>query len=212
MKKALLIVKNSEQMPGFLKRIGFDVICGEINIKEIPDILIMDFNEDLFKRIKRISKDIYIFTFIPNNDPDLIIKSFNAGSDDVLKKPVDYEELYKKAGRLFKIEYKDKFYIRKDCRLPIKFIVKYRIGDTFLKALSEDISVGGIAIKVSYPPENRSKIELEFSLPGKMEVIKVIGEIAWVEPEVDILRRIGIKFININERDKELISNFIKEA
>jgi hypothetical protein len=172
----------------------------------------MDMDENLCKRIKSINKNIYIITIIPYDDPDLIIKAFKSGSDDILNDSFNYEELYRKVSKLLKIENKNKVNIRRYHRVSANFIVKYKIGAAFLRALSENIGVEGISIKILYPPPVKSKIEMEFTLPERKEEIRVTGEVIWVEEGREILKSVGIKFIKLSERDRKLISDFIKEV
>jgi len=98
---------------------------------------------------------------------------------------------------------------RRNTRVPIEIPVTLVIKDAAgqQRAVTSDISEGGIAVQSSQRPKRLGPMSVQFTLPGTSHVVKCMGEVAWENAG----RQIGIRFVDmapeIRDRLKAWISN-----
>ncbi len=104
---------------------------------------------------------------------------------------------------------------REGPRTEIEAEVHYRTAQEFLAAYSRNISGGGIFIKTQQPLPLNQTVLLRFTLPGISQPFEVRGVVVWANPvsgRSSFPAGMGIKFLNIDPKDQQLIADFIKQA
>lgn len=105
---------------------------------------------------------------------------------------------------------------RKSPRVPKVINLKYKSREGFIKALSSNLSPGGIFIKTTKPFPVGEQFVLNLNLPDSSESIKIKCEVSWIREENEASAGhapgMGAKFIEISPADqqklkKELIRN-----
>lgn len=102
--------------------------------------------------------------------------------------------------------------IRREQRLPVRLIVKFRTGKALAREYSENISYGGMFIRGRTDLPLRSRLEVVFKLPGTEEEVKAVAEVVHIvsQEKVDLIDgdRVpgsGIQFIKfIGDGEKQL--------
>lgn len=90
---------------------------------------------------------------------------------------------------------------------------EYRTTESFLGAYMKQVGLGGLFIENDDPPPMGEEIELSFSLPDDTHIIKAKGKVVWrmMNPTHDVFAKgVGVKFIEISDKDKKKISDFVE--
>ena len=99
---------------------------------------------------------------------------------------------------------------RKSPRVPISIAVELRDSRGFSLHSSRDISVGGLFFDRAIPHAIGSKVTVAFRLPGDDSSIVCMGEIANVPDEKSF--GMGVRFIDLQPRDRDRLKAFIEES
>lgn len=81
-----------------------------------------------------------------------------------------------------------------------------------------NLSTGGAFIKVDEPVGSNEMVTVRFSLPSISKLMQLEGEVVWSrsylkpKPEFGVVNIVGVKFINIREKYRRLIKNYILQA
>lgn len=109
---------------------------------------------------------------------------------------------------------------RQNPRIPKALALSFKSKAGFIKAFSEDISVGGMFIKTTKPLTRGEQFMLKLTLPDVSDTLKIDCEVSWTRTATsDPFKQplgMGIKFIKISPEDqhrlkKELIKGEIKK-
>lgn len=109
---------------------------------------------------------------------------------------------------------------RKNPRIPKALALSFKSKAGFIKAFSEDISIGGMFIKTTKPLAQGEQFMLKLKLPDASEALKIDCEVSWTRTDTnDPVKQppgMGIKFIEISPEDqhrlkKELIKGETKK-
>ena len=85
-------------------------------------------------------------------------------------------------------------------RVPVMTEVKLTMGDgTRVTATSQEISVGGMSLKSTHPPEPGTLVEVSFSLLT-LPRVWVRGNVAWKKPS----KSFGLRFDSTDDRRQRL--------
>lgn len=136
----IFLVEDDENLNQAINRtfsnLGFEVTSFDdgkdafTNISSQYDLFIIDVNLpnvngiELLKKIKIVNKDANVFVISAQNDIEVIIKAYNFGCTDFIKKPFDIREI------LLKIEY---------TLTPMPTIVKFKNCSSSQYNLKENI-------------------------------------------------------------------------
>jgi type IV pilus assembly protein PilZ len=104
---------------------------------------------------------------------------------------------------------------RRHLRKPISLKVTNQQSGFFTYYISTDISAGGMFLRAEEPLLKGTMLDLEFSLPNSSNSIQTSAEVVRsVTPSPDSSREsgMGIRFISINEKDREEIDSFVKQT
>ena len=103
---------------------------------------------------------------------------------------------------------------REFVRCAMDISVSYRHNDPsqgVCAAQSVDISRGGMKILVSEPLALGMRLMVTFCLPSDRAAIICDSEVVWVQPTDASIRRIGVRFLNISQRDADRVWAFVTQ-
>lgn len=106
---------------------------------------------------------------------------------------------------------------RKYPRVDAVIKVRFKNKNEYITAYSENISRGGIFLKVNQLPDPNAQVELEFTLPGEEDVIKVLGRIVRLMSNTnpdnpnELQHEVGIAFLNLSEDAKLQFKRFYQK-
>lgn len=116
---------------------------------------------------------------------------------------------------------------RKFKRLSVNFIVTFQVdrppevrmsvGGYDVDALMMDLSEGGMAITTDYEIPNGTQLFINFTLINpyvcedeRVSKLELVGEVRNIAHVNQRQFRLGIFFINLNDKNKKAISDFIR--
>ena len=78
-----------------------------------------------------------------------------------------------------------------------------------------DISEGGVCFENGCRLETDAQIQTKLKFPKEKEPVSIRARVAWIKnieelPKGSAKYRLGLEFINLKNRDKKIISKFIK--
>jgi c-di-GMP-binding flagellar brake protein YcgR len=93
---------------------------------------------------------------------------------------------------------------RRHQRLLKKLIVvfKYKSLDHFVKAVTENVSLGGLCLQVEKDIGLREEqmINLQFQLEGTREIVEIEGQVKWISRNADTQEvQIGVEFLKLDD-------------
>jgi len=108
---------------------------------------------------------------------------------------------------------------RKSLRAPLYIDASFRLAcGTLNRAKIINLSTGGVFIKVDEPVGSKERIVVRFSLQSISKHMQLEGEVVWSrsylkpKPKFEMVNVMGVKFVNIREKHKRLIKNYILQA
>lgn len=107
---------------------------------------------------------------------------------------------------------------RKFLRVRIDFGLKYKIKDShspLIKAVSVNISEGGIMMKIPEKLDIGTILELKITLPSPHVTIGTLGRVVYVLDnywDEYPPYRYGVEFLELKNKDREAIRKFVDEA
>jgi CheY-like chemotaxis protein len=121
-----------------------------------------------------------------------VLGAFTLGAHFALHKPISSERAkasFRAARALMKCER------RRNTRVSVEFPVTLVLqnGAKESRAVTSDISEGGMAIQIARRPPRSESICLKFTLPGSESVVECAAEVAWE----GIGTQIGLRFIDL---------------
>jgi len=97
-------------------------------------------------------------------------------------------------------------------RATMRLDVTFEGDHNFYNGFSENISEGGLFIATHSLMKVGAVMALEFGLPGRDEPVRCMAEVRWVRlysESSDSPPGMGLKFVNLDERDAALIHAFV---
>jgi uncharacterized protein (TIGR02266 family) len=98
-------------------------------------------------------------------------------------------------------------------RVRGKISISFKKADDFFKSYIANLGEGGLFIRTTKNVPVGSLLDLEFNLPDSNQKINTKGEVAWTRPQDRSTEKmplgIGIQFIEMNPKDKEMLKNYI---
>src|SRR5689334_6561351 len=106
---------------------------------------------------------------------------------------------------------------RKDPRAKVlSMTVRYKSAtvDQFIEQHSHDVSRGGIYIKTPSPFPPGTLLKFEIRIQDEQSVLSGVGRVVWKrepqEASSDLPAGMGVKFIKIEEKSKDLIARLVE--
>jgi uncharacterized protein (TIGR02266 family) len=96
-------------------------------------------------------------------------------------------------------------------RIPVEMWVEESTDRELYFQRGANISVGGIFLERTIPHARGTIVNLQFTLPDDTAPIRVKGEIVNVGEHSTELG-MGVKFLNLDDHDRERILSFIQRA
>jgi DNA-binding response OmpR family regulator len=131
--------------------------------------------------------------------------AFELGAHFVLYKPISSERAkasFRAVRAMMKRERRRN--IRVPIEIPITLTVKDKAGQQ--RAVTSDLSEGGIAIQSSQRPKKMGAMSVHFTLPGTSHVVKCMGEIAWENAG----RQTGVRFVDMSPETRDRLKAWIR--
>ena len=128
--------------------------------------------------------------------------AFEMGAHFVLYKPISTERSkasFRAARALMKRER------RRNSRIPIQIPVLF--GGTGQRAVTTDLSEGGMAVQFSRGPKETGSLRLSFTLPDSSKALELTGEIAWQTAG----GHTGIRFLELSSEVRQELGAWINE-
>ena len=106
---------------------------------------------------------------------------------------------------------------RKTVRAVVRLEVEGEDRNLFRVPLyvTENLSRGGMFLITTNPLEEGTELSLRFSLPGEKKPMEFTGEVIWAREEEEggnLAPGMGIRFLRIDEEDREHIGRFTQES
>ena len=109
--------------------------------------------------------------------------------------------------------------LRRFIRLPSRLTAIFKVVKTgkVRRALTKDISAGGVCFVTEEVLEPGMALEVDLKLPDRAAPITFLGEVAWSRP-IGSQRKsyenptaeTGVKFVSIDPKDQALIMQYAK--
>ncbi|MBN2134473.1 MAG: PilZ domain-containing protein [Acidobacteria bacterium] len=83
----------------------------------------------------------------------------------------------------------------------IRVIMKYESLDHFVKAVTENVSLGGMCLSLRYDPNIRIGriLNLQFELEGFPDIVEIKALVKWTsDPDNDGIFQVGIEFTQLD--------------
>jgi DNA-binding response OmpR family regulator len=130
--------------------------------------------------------------------------AFELGAHFVLYKPISSERAkasFRAVRAMMKRERRRN--IRVAIEIPVTLAIKDGAGQQ--RAVTSDLSEGGIAIQSSQRPKKMGAMSVQFTLPGTSHVVKCMGEIAWENAG----RQTGVRFVDMSPETRDRLKAWI---
>lgn len=140
----IFLVEDNKELNGFmtetLRNIGYEVSSCDDGanafkmVEEIFDLYIIDINLpninglELVKKIKSLKSDLKIFIISGDDNIDTILKAYDLGCDDYIKKPFDLREIVAKINITFKDKLNTQIKLTSDCYYDLENRIVYYKG------------------------------------------------------------------------------------
>lgn len=86
--------------------------------------------------------------------------------------------------------------------------MKFKDGGREEVWFTEDISEGGLFLKVEKPPFVGMVLDLEISLPNTENLVRIRGDVTWRHEG----RGCGVRFLRVTAEMKKILRSFIEQA
>lgn len=85
---------------------------------------------------------------------------------------------------------------RRSFRKAVQMHVSVRFGRSpEFDAVTFDLSVGGMGLKLKTTPQNSGQVHMSFKLPGSHATLSTTGDIVWADNK----KRVGVQFVHVPE-------------
>ncbi len=104
---------------------------------------------------------------------------------------------------------------RDDQRFQVFLNMEVLTPDGHIKALSSNVSDGGVFVTTPHHVEPGTMVTLKFKLPNRDEPLSLRGEVRWVQKDFDRERRkvpgFGAKFVDLVSEDRYKLFRYIDQ-
>jgi CheY-like chemotaxis protein len=200
-----------------LEKLAIDVeICQEaraatnILISEKFDAVIVDCDDlqgglEVLQGLRETPSNRNSVTFaVLNGKKTKSQEAFGMGANFVLQKPISMLNASRCFNAALNFMVKER---RRYFRQPLKIPVKVILGDVELKAMSTNISEGGIALMLHQALPKGSTPHLQFSIPQTSITMNVEAEVAWA----NVKGHSGFRFHNVLKSSQEMLEKWLDE-
>lgn len=127
-----------------------------------------------------------------------VLSAFSLGAHFALYKPISSERAkstFRAARALMKCER------RRNTRVAVEFPVTLVLqnGTKEFRAVTSDVSEGGMAIQIARRPQRSESIRVKFTLPGSEFVVECAAEVTWEGTG----SQVGLRFVDLSASLRE---------
>jgi c-di-GMP-binding flagellar brake protein YcgR len=93
-------------------------------------------------------------------------------------------------------------------------VFRYKSLDHFVKAVTENISLGGLCLQVEKDIglNQDQMIHLQFQLEGTNEIVEIEGQVKWLLPNKETTDiQIGVEFLKLENPEMHQIKDKLKQ-
>lgn len=163
--------------------------------------------EQVIQMIRRSKSNstIPIAILTTTRNTKAIAAGFKAGATFFLCKPVGTLELTRllNASRGAMLEER-----RRYIRVPTKMAVLCKWGGKTYTGHALDVSVSGLLMTLTPPPEPGTKVALEFTLPKARKAIETEGEVLRLTPG----NQVGLGFLKLEPEHRDEILSYVSKS
>lgn len=131
-------------------------------------------------------------------------QAFGMGVNFVLQKPISSLNASRCFNAALNFMERER---RRYYRQPVEMAVRVITEEKELKAMSTNISEGGMAIILPEPLPRNGISRLRFTLPESQAALEVESEVAWANPE----GRAGLRFLNVPPNSQEYLEKWLSQ-
>jgi CheY-like chemotaxis protein len=147
------------------------------------------------------------------DDIQTMRKGFRAGINFFLGKPFTPDRVLRLFRAMHGAILREK---RRDARLPFRATVHWRSGARSGRAVTVNISEGGMLMEMPDALRLGEQVELEYNLPSTPQRLKVVATVVHVESRdagrQPTVWRAAVKFTRVDAMDQEAIQRYITGA
>jgi CheY-like chemotaxis protein len=200
-----------------LEKLAIDVeVCrgarsgNEIVSTEKFDAIIVDCDDlqggvDVLRELRKTASNKSSATFAILNGKTNTRQAFEMGANFVLQKPISALSAMRCFSAALNMMTRER---RRYFRYPVEIAVTARLGQgEDLKAVSTNISEGGMAIRFRSKPPKGKISRVRFTLPGTSVELEPKAEVAWSDGS----GRCGIRFVDLPEGARGRLENWLAE-
>jgi DNA-binding response OmpR family regulator len=201
----IFLVEDNEELNGFmtetLRNIGYNVVSCKDGanafklVEDIFDLYIIDINLpninglELVKKIKSLKGNLKIFIISGDDNIETILKAYDLGCDDYIKKPFDLREIVAKINIVFKDKLTNQVKLTDDCYYDIKKrVVNYKEKNVTLTKKESAL----LNVLVKNIGKSVTNEEIELAVWGKnfenSHVRQLVSKLKKVLPCKDIIQ------------------------
>jgi DNA-binding response OmpR family regulator len=184
--------------------------ASEILIAEKFDAVIVDCDDmqggmEVLQGLRATPSNKGTVTFaLLNGKKTTTQEAFGMGVNFVLQKPISSLNAARcfHAALNFMVRERRRYY-----RQPVKMPVRVVLGDKELKAISTNVSEGGIALILHQALPKDATPRLQFTLPETKLALDVEAQVTWA----DIKGHVGLRFLNVPQSSQELLEKWLNQ-
>jgi len=184
--------------------------ASEILIAEKFDAVIVDCDDmqggmEVLQGLRATPSNKGSVTFaVLNGKKTTTQEAFGMGVNFVLQKPISSLNASRcfHAALNFMVRERRRYY-----RQPVKMPVRVVLSDKELKAISTNVSEGGIALILHQALPKDARPRLQFTLPETKLALDVEAQVTWA----DIKGHVGLRFLNVPQSSQELLEKWLNE-
>jgi hypothetical protein len=147
------------------------------------------------------NRRIVIYGLTP--DPRAAMKYSRYGINAILKEPLERAEARKVVRGTYLLVIHE---LRRYVRLPVAADVQILSGPSAYQAVSQEISAGGMSLKLESPVTLKAPVQVSFTLPGA-EPVKVKAEVCWQRENQTLL---GVRF-DLADKGRQAVKKWIDD-
>jgi len=103
---------------------------------------------------------------------------------------------------------------RIEARRPRSIMLKYKDRDSFIKAYTGNIGMGGLFIKTNNPLKKGETFQMKLSLPDIKDPLNIRCEVVWSREKASEGGKepagMGVKFLEMSPKDRDVLSKYLK--
>jgi len=200
-----------------LEKLSIDVeVCREaraaadILVSEKFDAVIVDCDDmkggrEVLEGLRSTPSNRSSVTFaVLNGKQTTTQQAFSMGANFVLQKPISPLNAARCFHAALNFMVKER---RRYFRQPVKMVVHVLLNEKERKAVSTNISEGGIALQLREALPKGAAPQLKFTLPETNITLNLEAEVAWA----DIKGRTGFRFHNVPQTSKQTLERWLDE-